>query len=117
MSFLPVEKDMQQLFDEIAIPKVDLSSVLADIHISAFCLERYEPGLWWDLGESCLRLRHINVINWMACYGFTKMSDLPPAALLKFRNSLAERLERLEQSSTSNSTDTDESTQIQKVNG
>ncbi|MGB3787803.1 MAG: hypothetical protein WA949_07320 [Phormidesmis sp.] len=92
-----MEPDLiNRILEELQLPKVDLSGVIAEIHIYAFRLERLEPGLWWDVATGRPRLLHPNIAHWMAHYGFASMDDLPPAALITFRESLRSRLEILE---------------------
>lgn len=90
----------RELYDRLAEqmqgPIQDLSSIIADIHLRAMQLELLEPGMWWDFDAIALRLQHPNVINWMEHYGFSRISDLPPGALMKFASSLKGRLEFLE---------------------
>lgn len=84
------------LLAEMQQPKCDLSDAIADIHISAFCLERLEPGLWWDVASGRPRMLHPNIAHWMAHYGFTSVDEMPAKAVIAFRNSLQKRLEILE---------------------
>lgn len=84
------------LLEEMQQPKTDLSDVIADIHIYAFCLERLEPGLWWDLATGKSRMLHPNIAHWMAHYGFSSVDEMPAKAVIVFRNSLQSRLEVLE---------------------
>jgi len=92
-----VENDLiTLLLAEMQQPKCDLSEAIADIHISAFCLERLEPGLWWDIATGRPRMLHPNIAHWMAHYGFSSVDQMPVAAVLTFRDSLRSRLEILE---------------------
>lgn len=97
MTGLPVENSLFAfLLEEMQHPKIDLSEVIADIHITAFRLERIEPGLWWDVATGRPRLLHPNISHWMAHYGFSSVDVMPVAAVIVFRDSLRSRLEILE---------------------
>lgn len=96
MTASSVENLLEAFAEELKQPQVDWSDTIAQIHVLAICLERIEPGYWWDSEVSNLRLRHLNVINWMEYYGFRCMADLPGGALLTFEASLRARLTALE---------------------
>lgn len=97
MNDLSVENSLFAfLIEEMKQPKCDLSEAIADIHISAFCLERIEPGLWWDVATGRPRLLHPNISHWMAHYGFSSVGEMPAAAVIVFRDSLRKRLELMQ---------------------
>lgn len=90
---LPLLSDLEQ---QLRLKNQDMSNTIARIHVSAMQLEAHDPGFWWDIERSTLRLRHVAVASWMQRYGFQSMNDLPPEALVAFDVSLRRRLEKFE---------------------
>lgn len=89
-----MNRAIESNLNDLIGPNIDLTQVVAEIHVYAMCLEAYEPGLWWDSSRLSTRFLHPAFSSWLDHYGFSSLHDMPRDALIAVNISMRKHLEK-----------------------